>query len=45
MAIEPFDVVDLIRTKRDKGVLGTEQINWLIDAYTRGYVPTSRCRP
>jgi len=38
MAIEPFDVVDLIRTKRDKGVLGTEQINWLIDAYTRGYV-------
>jgi len=38
MAIEPFDVVDLIRTKRDKGVLSTEQINWLIDAYTRGYV-------
>ena len=38
MAIEPFDVVDLIRTKRDKGVLSTEQIGWLIDAYTRGYV-------
>jgi thymidine phosphorylase len=38
MAIEPFDVVDLIRTKRDKGVLRTDQINWLIDAYTRGYV-------
>jgi len=38
MAIEPFDVVDLIRTKRDRGVLSTEQINWLIDAYTRGYV-------
>ena len=38
MAIEPFDVVDLIRTKRDKGALSTEQIGWLIDAYTRGYV-------
>ena len=38
MAIEPFDVVDLIRTKRDKGALSTEQISWLIDAYTRGYV-------
>lgn len=38
MAIEPFDAVDLIRTKRDKGVLSTEQIDWLIDAYTRGYV-------
>ncbi|PWB95992.1 thymidine phosphorylase [Homoserinimonas hongtaonis] len=38
MAIEPFDTVDLIRTKRDKGALSTEQIDWLIDAYTRGYV-------
>ncbi|TBN55916.1 thymidine phosphorylase [Glaciihabitans arcticus] len=38
MAIEPFDVVDLIRTKRDRGALSTDQINWLIDAYTRGYV-------
>jgi thymidine phosphorylase len=38
MAVEPFDVVDLIRTKRDKGTLSTEQITWLIDAYTRGYV-------
>ena len=38
MAIEQFDVVDLIRTKRDRGTLSTEQINWLIDAYTRGYV-------
>ncbi len=38
MAIEPFDVVDLIRTKRDKGVLSTAQINWMVDAYTRGYI-------
>ncbi|MBF0673417.1 MAG: thymidine phosphorylase [Salinibacterium sp.] len=38
MAIEKFDAVDLIHTKRDKGALGTEQINWLVDAYTRGYV-------
>src|SRR5664279_4899446 len=36
--VERFDVVDLIHTKRDKGVLNTDQINWLVDAYTRGYV-------
>ncbi|MCU1403943.1 MAG: thymidine phosphorylase [Glaciihabitans sp.] len=38
MAIEPFDVVDLIHTKRDNGELSTAQINWMIDAYTRGYI-------
>ncbi len=38
MTVEPFDAVDLIHTKRDKGTLSTEQINWLVDAYTRGYV-------
>jgi thymidine phosphorylase len=38
MAVEPFDVVDLIRSKRDGGELDTAQIGWLIDAYTRGYV-------
>jgi thymidine phosphorylase len=36
--VEPFDVVDLIRTKRDGGELSAAQIDWLIDAYTRGYV-------
>ncbi|WP_291040426.1 thymidine phosphorylase [Herbiconiux sp.] len=38
MAAEKFDVVDLIRTKRDKGTLSTPEIDWLIDAYTRGFV-------
>jgi thymidine phosphorylase len=38
MTIEPFDVVDLIHVKRDRGALSTEQINWLVDAYTRGFV-------
>ena len=38
MAVEAFDVVDLIRTKRDGGALSTPQIDWLIEAYTRGYV-------
>ena len=37
-SVEPFDTVDLIRVKRGGGALGTEQIDWLIDAYTRGYV-------
>jgi thymidine phosphorylase len=38
MATEAFDVVDLIRTKRDHGTLSTAEIDWLIDAYTRGFV-------
>jgi thymidine phosphorylase len=38
VSIEPFDVVDLIRTKRDRGILSTAQIGWMIDAYTRGYI-------
>ena len=36
--VEPFDAVDLIKTKRDGGELSSPQIAWLVDAYTRGYV-------
>ena len=36
--VEPFDVVDLIRTKRDHGALSGAQIEWMVDAYTRGYI-------
>lgn len=35
---EKFDAVDIIRSKRDREVLSEEQINWIIDAYTRGIV-------
>jgi len=35
---EAFDAVDVIRTKRDRGVLSPGQIDWVIDAYTRGVV-------
>ena len=35
---EAFDVVDVIRCKRDGGELKPEQIAWVIDAYTRGAV-------
>lgn len=33
-----FAAVDLIRIKRDGGTLAGDQIDWLIDAYTRGDV-------
>jgi thymidine phosphorylase len=35
---EAFDAVDVIRVKRDKGTLSPEQIDWVIDAYTRGVI-------
>jgi thymidine phosphorylase len=33
-----MDVISVIRTKRDRGRLSDEQIDWVIDAYTRGTV-------
>jgi thymidine phosphorylase len=35
---EQFDAVDVIRTKRDGGRLSDGQIDWVLDAYTRGVV-------
>lgn len=35
---ERFDAVDIIRVKRDRGTLSPEQIDWTIDAYTRGVI-------
>ncbi|KAA0973494.1 thymidine phosphorylase [Paeniglutamicibacter gangotriensis] len=38
MSIENFDAVDIIRVKRDRGALSGAQIDWTIDAYTRGVI-------
>ncbi len=35
---EPFDAVDVIMAKRDRGPLSDAQIDWVVDAYTRGVV-------
>jgi thymidine phosphorylase len=35
---EPFDAVEVIATKRDHGRIPDAQIDWVIDAYTRGAV-------
>ena len=35
---EKFDVVDVIKVKRDGGVLPDDHIDWVVDAYTRGVV-------
>ena len=37
-AVEPFDVVDLITTKRFGRALEREEISWVVDAFTRGVV-------
>jgi thymidine phosphorylase len=33
-----ISAIDVIRTKRDGGALSDEQIDWVVDAYTRGVV-------
>lgn len=35
---EPFDAVDVIRAKRDGLALSDAQVDWVVDAYTRGVV-------
>ena len=37
-AVEPFDAVDVIAAKRDGAALTDAQIDWVVDAYTRGAV-------
>ncbi|WP_434810469.1 thymidine phosphorylase [Microbacterium sp. bgisy189] len=41
-AVEPFDAVDVIRTKRDGGAVPEDALRWMIDAYTREYVADSQ---
>ncbi len=36
--MEPFVAVDVIAAKRDRAELTDEQIDWVVDAYTRGVV-------
>ncbi|MEQ6903211.1 thymidine phosphorylase [Nocardioides sp. YIM 152588] len=38
MSNESHDAVEVITTKRDGGALSTGQIEWVVDAYTRGAV-------
>ena len=38
LAVEPFDAVDVIAAKRDGAALTDAQIDWVVDAYTRGVV-------
>ena len=35
---EPFDAVEVIAVKRDRAELSDQQIDWVVDAYTRGVV-------
>ena len=37
-SLEPFDAVDVIRAKRDRGEVPEDALRWMVDAYTREYV-------
>jgi thymidine phosphorylase len=37
-AVEPFSAIEVILTKRDQGRLSDAQVDWVVDAYTRGVV-------
>ena len=38
MTVEPFAAVEIIAAKRDRNELSDNQIDWVVDAYTRGVV-------
>ena len=38
MTVEPFAAVEVIAAKRDRNELSDNQIDWVVDAYTRGAV-------
>ena len=38
MSVERYSAVDVIIAKRDRHELTDEQIDWVVDAYTRGVV-------
>ena len=37
-AVEPFAAVEIIAAKRDRHELSDKQIDWAVDAYTRGVI-------
>jgi thymidine phosphorylase len=36
--LEPFAAVEIIAAKRDRNELTDKQIDWTVDAYTRGVI-------
>ena len=38
MTVEPFAAVEVIAAKRDRNELSDNQIDWVVDAYTRGEI-------